>query len=357
MKKHVNPAHAGRTFDALRGLGYDFNSSVADLIDNSITPRVGSSEVNIIFRKEFNKFKNKDRFILKIIDNGSGMDNDELWNAMTLGADVDESYTKSDLSRYGFGMKTASLAHCQILSVISKKNGKVSGYKWDLNRLVGKKNWEMYELDKLEINNVIEQADIDLGNTWTIVLWNDLFQIEKDYNSYKSAVASENYYYKMIAELKLHLGMVFHRFLDGTANNPISIFINKAKIDPWDPFLRKEDFTTEIEFKKDNGEFRFSDNEDPVIIRGFVMPNQDQFSTMDAWKDGKGLGTWNDSQGYYIYREDRIIRYGGYHGIRGKDEHDKLARISIDLKRSMDKEFKLTVSKIEFNFPRNLDIT
>ena len=86
-------------------------------------------------------------------------------------------------------------------------------------------------------------------------------------------IAESDSLVNMIAELKLHLGMVFHRFLDGTVNNPISIFINKAKIDPWDPFLRKEDFTTEIEFKKDNGKFRFSDNEDPVIVRGFVMPN------------------------------------------------------------------------------------
>mgnify|MGYP001403845660 CR=1 FL=1 len=67
------------------------------------------------------QYSNKEKFILKVVDNGCGMTNEELWDAMTIGADVGENYGSRDLSRYGFGMKTASLAHCQILNVISKK--------------------------------------------------------------------------------------------------------------------------------------------------------------------------------------------------------------------------------------------
>jgi len=355
MKAHENPAHAGRTFEALRGIGYDLNASVADLVDNSITPRVGSDVVEIIFKKELDQYSNKEKFILKVVDNGCGMTNEELWDAMTIGADVGENYGSRDLSRYGFGMKTASLAHCQILNVISKKNNKVSGYKWDLNRLKGKKKWEMYEMDKLETNDIIEKCDVKLGKTWTIVVWKDLFQIEKDYVSYSKPAMAENFYYNLIAELKIHLGMVFHRFIDGSIDdNPLTLRINKTDIEPWDPFQRHEEYAKEIEFDDDKSNFNLSDNDVPVIIKGYIMPNQDQYSSPDAWKDGKGLLSWNDSQGYYIYRENRIIRYGGYQGIRGKDEHDKLARISIDISREMDKEFKLNVSKNLLQFPAEL---
>ena len=355
MKAHINPAHAGRTFEALRGIGYDLNASVADLVDNSITPRVGSDQVDIIFKKEFDQFLNKEKFILKVVDNGCGMTNEELWDAMTIGADVGENYSDRDLSRYGFGMKTASLAHCQVLHVISKKNNKVSGYKWDLNKLKGKKRWEMYEMDKLETNDVIEHCDVKLGKTWTIVVWKDLFQIEKDYSSYTKPAMGENYYYNLIAELKVHLGMVFHRFLDGSIDgSQLDLRVNKAKVDPWDPFQRQEEFTEEINFNEQQSSFQLSGSNNPVIIKGYIMPNQDQYSSQDAWKSGRGLLTWNDSQGYYIYRENRIIRYGGYQGIRGKDEHDKLARISIDISRDMDKEFKLNVSKNLLQFPAEL---
>ena len=355
MKAHENPAHAGRTFEALRGIGYDLNASVADLVDNSITPRVGSDVVEIIFKKEFDQYSKKEKFILKVVDNGCGMTNKELWDAMTIGADIGENYGSRDLSRYGFGMKTASLAHCQILNVISKKNNKVSGYKWDLNRLKGKKQWEMYEMDMLETNDIIEHCDVKLGKTWTIVVWKDLFQIEKDYASYSKPAMAENFYYNLIAELKIHLGMVFHRFIDGSINdNLLTLRINKTDIEPWDPFQRHEEYTKEIEFDDDKSNFNLSDNDVPVIIKGYIMPNQDQYSSQEAWKDGKGLLSWNDSQGYYIYRENRIIRYGGYQGIRGKDEHDKLARISIDISREMDKDFKLNVSKNLLQFPAEL---
>ena len=63
MKNRENIANASRTFDAIKGFGYDFKSSVADLIDNSITDRVGASEVDIIFKKEHDPFSLKELFV------------------------------------------------------------------------------------------------------------------------------------------------------------------------------------------------------------------------------------------------------------------------------------------------------
>jgi signal transduction histidine kinase len=113
MKKVTSIPNASRTFDALRSLGYDLNASIADLVDNSITPRVNADEISIALTKDANKFK------FYIQDNGNGMKDFELEEAMRIGAD--RKYQAEDLGKFGMGMKTASLSHCNILTVISKK--------------------------------------------------------------------------------------------------------------------------------------------------------------------------------------------------------------------------------------------
>ena len=95
---------ARKTQKALRGLGYKFNSSVADLVDNSIS--ANAENVKIYFFRpnggsEFNLF---------ILDDGHGMDAEKLGEAITYGSEQD--YQKGSLGKFGMGLKTASLAHC-----------------------------------------------------------------------------------------------------------------------------------------------------------------------------------------------------------------------------------------------------
>ena len=85
-----------------------------------------------------------------------------------------------------------------------------------------------------------------------------------------------------------------------------------------------------------------------------MLPNQQAFSSPEAWKKGKGLLSWNDAQGYYIYRANRIIRFGGWHYTKAKDEHDKLARVSIDIDPELDALFRITVNKNRVQFPELL---
>jgi hypothetical protein len=43
--------NAYKTFEALRSLGYDLNSSVADLIDNSIAAEVSSKNIQMFYMR------------------------------------------------------------------------------------------------------------------------------------------------------------------------------------------------------------------------------------------------------------------------------------------------------------------
>ena len=150
--------------------------------------------------------------------------------------------------------------------------------------------------------------------------------------------------------------MVYHRFLDGTLGrgNTIELKVNGSKVQPWDPFCREESNTKDINLKEDIGRFKITGYRNPVKIQAYVVPTKEGFSSEEAWKRAKGLLTWNDSQGYYIYRANRIIRFGGWHGTKAKDEHDKLARVGIDIDSSLDELFRITVNKSKVQFPEAL---
>lgn len=348
MKRVESIPNAQRTFRALRSLGYDLNSSIADIVDNSINPRVSSKniKVKIGFNEEY-------EIVCRIIDDGNGMNRDQLIEAMRIGSD--STYTKGDLGKFGLGMKTASLSHCNILTVISKsKDSEINGCSWNLGEISKSQEWSLLELSKNEINTTLNREKINLGKSGTIILWDQLFNLNREYNSYKNEKLAQNFLFRKIEEIKLHLRMVFHRFLDSSYGKSLSIFLNEEKLQPWDPFCLSEDNTTHVKLKPEDSNLYIDGYEDPVEIHAYVLPAKSDFSSLKAWSEAKGLLSWNDSQGYYIYRANRLIRFGGWHGTRAKDEHSKLARISIDISPEMDTEFSLTVHKKRVNFPEEL---
>lgn len=349
MKTIESIPNAERTFEALRSLGYDLNSSVADIIDNAITDSSKAQNINIFFRRR------KNRFICRIFDDGAGMTESQLEEAMRIGTDA--TYGEHDLGKFGMGMKTASLTHCNVLTVVSvtKKSG-ISGYRWDMGHIKGTKQWSLLKLTHKNISKLIRKEEISIPTSGTMVLWDDLFLLDQEYNSYASQKFAENYYFRLLGRLKLHLRMVFHRFLDGSLgdNKKIRIKVNGSSLKPWDPFCRDETNTSELSLNKDLSELSIPRFTKPVFIKGYILPNKEGFSSDKAWEEAKGLLSWNDSQGYYIYRANRLIRFGGWHGIKAKDEHDKLARVSIDIDPSLDSLFRITVNKSKVQFPENL---
>jgi hypothetical protein len=155
----------------------------------------------------------------------------------------------------------------------------------------------------------------------------------------------------MAERLELHLGMVFHRFLSGEARRKrkLVITINGTSVEPWDPFCRDEKRTKalkplelELETQVGSGVVRFTP---------FVLPARSQFSSEQTFTKASGPSKWNRQQGFYIYREDRLIQSGGWSGLRTSDEHTKLARAAIDFRRGLDAAFAINVAKMRVNLP------
>lgn len=359
---------AARTFKALRDLGYDLNSAVSDIVDNSIS-RGKAKNVYIWFDSD-----EKSKFRIRINDDGVGMTSYKLQEAMRIGSSVDD-YEDGDLSKYGMGMKTASLSQATKLTVISKTSrSPLSCFIWDMQHVKNTDKWELFENTPAELsilmNNLLwERAAADRmilqklfsGPSLTSVLWDEMTDFQNNFDSYTSKVVAQNFYFRTIDRLILYLRLVFHRFLSGENNvRKTNIFFNSEKLTPFDPFCREEEHTKEMELSTKYGQFVIHPKLPPITIRRFILPTNPtkpgryKFSTQKAWEEAKGLLSWNESQGYYVYRNNRLIKFGGWYRTKALDEHDKLARASIDLTSDHDELFTLDVKKTKIQFPELL---
>ena len=168
------PPKSDNFFEGMRqGIGYRFVTALADIVDNSLT--AGAYNIDIVTEP--------DSMSITIIDNGIGMNEQELLNAMTVAsANPTTARDEKDLGRYGLGLKLASLSQCDSLSVFSYKKSQVNGYKWDLNHLRNN-NWELLVLDP-------ENAPYSelLKESGTIVIWEDIKIRQSSKNTTSKAV-------------------------------------------------------------------------------------------------------------------------------------------------------------------------
>ncbi len=108
--KRIAPPKASAMIEALRGLGYNTATALADIIDNSIA----ANAENIWITFDWSGEKSK----ITILDDGVGMSKAELDIAMRLGEKNPLSNrAENDLGRFGLGLKTASFSQCRRLTV------------------------------------------------------------------------------------------------------------------------------------------------------------------------------------------------------------------------------------------------
>lgn len=122
-----NKPTADVLMSSMRAIGYSFEAAIADIIDNSISVKADLIEVKF-------PVDPSDLPFVAICDNGSGMSEEELFDAMKYGSALKRNHREEDdLGRFGLGLKAASLSQCRKLTVVSKKNGIISACIWDLD--------------------------------------------------------------------------------------------------------------------------------------------------------------------------------------------------------------------------------
>ncbi|MEM5607115.1 ATP-binding protein [Bacillus toyonensis] len=195
MKTEVVQPIVSNFIKSLRDIGYTFEVAVADVLDNSITAKAQNIKISCI--------PNPDP-VFTLLDDGIGMSNNDLINAMRLATnDPDSPRTGSDLGKFGLGLKTASFSQCTKLTVLSKENGVVSLKQWDLEYISKEDEWLLITPDIHEYEHVPLFEEFMKQESGTLVVWQGID------NFSKSEIPSK------INVLRSHLSLVFHCFLEG----------------------------------------------------------------------------------------------------------------------------------------------
>jgi len=321
--------------EALRNIGYSIETAVADIIDNSIT--AGASQINIRF-----SWNSGDPW-LAIIDNGSGMEKVELINAMRFGSmNPLEIRDEKDLGRFGLGMKTASLSQCRHLTVLSKRNGQTTCCDWDLEKLSQPENkgWNLHVVDYATIEpdkmvGLLFKETLLNYDSGTIVFWEEIDRIKEQGH----ALSQENIFNELIDNTRKHLELVFHRFLSpDPGKKRVSIIMNGYELPAFNPFNPKNLATQELSEQKIylNGEI--------ITVQPYILPHHNKVS-QEEYKQYSGEGGYLQNQGFYVYRNRRLIIKGTWFRLIKKEELNKLIRVKVDIPNSLDYLWKIDVKK------------
>lgn len=329
--------NAGALIESLRAFGYDTKTAIADLMDNSIT--AGAKKIWINF------FWDGETSYISILDDGNGMTYEELINAMRAGSSSPlEIRDNTDLGRFGLGMKTASFSQCRRLTVATKHSQSVMVARcWDLDHVSKVNKWQLLKIEHPEKRRKF--SDLKDLTSGTLILWEKMDRITGGTNA--EDIKDLKHFHALIDETSNHLSMTFHRFLEG--KNKLKISVNDNKIEPWDPFLRKEPATQDLtdEILKIFG--------DKINVNPFVLPHHSKINK-EQHERAAGPEGWNAHQGFYLYRNKRLIVPGSWLNLGfKKEEHFKLARILVDIPNTMDKEWEIDVKKSVARPPPGLE--
>lgn len=334
------PPRADRMFENTKQFSeYDFPGAIADIIDNSISAKAKNIEIDT-------RWNSGDPEI-RISDDGIGMTEKELEEAMEWASKgFGEKRDSHDLGRFGLGLKLASMSQCDHLLVTTTKNNKTSAMAWDYDLI--QKNRDKW-IVQVYSSEEIKSMDIQKSDG-TQVIWTKCSGLSN------KGKLTKIQFDELIAEtLFFDLEKTFHRFIDkknidgSTNKNQISIKINGNKLEPYSPFfedspkLRKSD---EITLNYENKEIR---------VQSYILPSWKDLNSFDINKiEGKD-GTI-ENQGFYLYRNNRLIIAATWFGLRQKRIMSDLLRIKIDIDNSQDREWKISGNKRNAEMPREIKI-
>jgi len=317
--------YAPALIESLRAIGYSLESAVADLLDNSIS--AGAKNISIRFSPYSDPY-------VAVIDDGTGMTPSKLSAAMRHGSqNPGDTRHPTDLGRFGLGMKTASLSQCAQLTVATLNSGKLSAARWDLDVISTTKKWTLLLLDDPDISNLPCIATLKTQQKGTLVLWRNLDRLSAGEPNLEQGLGDG------MVRVREHIALVFHRFLDQDAGGrKIRIFMNGDEVLPRDPFLTWHKATQRLPSEP----IRVAGS--VVDVQPFILPHYSRLDPSELELAGGEEGL-RRQQGFYVYRNRRLIIWGTWFRLARQDELTKLARVRVDMTSALDHLWVLDVMK------------
>lgn len=326
MGKYITQIPPAKSLiSGIRSIGYSFATSVADIVDNSITAK--ATEINIYADP-------LDEPYFAILDNGLGMNYEELTNAMTFGSDRSNKIdSELDLGRFGLGLKSASLSQCRKMTVISKEKDSINAMCYDLDVIEKQNDWVLEILGDDEIAKLPCYEQLKKYETGTLVIWQNFDKLDALATNFVTSFRNA------VSDAKKHVELVFHYYYDS-----INIYFNNDRIEKRDPFLIN------------SAPRQQTGRTDSILMDGstiYITPYTLPFANTLTQDEKKLLGNTNiyDEQGFYIYRNKRLIIWGSWLHMNVRSELSKLARVKIEIPSTLDKEWSLDVKKSTAKIP------
>lgn len=327
---------------------YKLGQCIADLIDNSYDAESTKIEVRLDRNSEGEMY-------LLVFDNGKGIPDEKWKDSMTLG--LQRHRNDEDLGVYGVGLKLSSLSQANEVNVAS-----VHKQKFGLRRISAR---HIIETGRNELLTTPTNSEVwneayseMVRDGWsTMVLLEDMASAQARILSMDSERAvSLN---KEIKRIEVHLGLTFERVLKSRHRGHVELSFNGKPVKPINPFMEWEEDpkygtvsnpSVPISFSPPTG---LGSDKVTARVKAYIIPHTKLFGDGSRCrKVNSGYWLANHMQGFYIYRNDRLIQYGDWSAMLGTmDEHTKLAKVAIEIPPGTEATFGLSPTKIEIQMP------
>lgn len=330
--------------DFYQGQQYKLGQSIADLIDNSYD--AGAKRIDV----QIDRDSETDGMYIRILDDGKGIPDKEWGKAMMLG--LQRTRKSTDLGVFGVGLKLSSLSQANEVTVASVHKGKFGLRRISAHHI---RNTGLNQLLLEGSGSAAFQETYDMltsGDWSTFVLLED---IHSEWRFSSMDMEGDAALQKEIGRIRIHLGLTFQKVLTSSSRGGTKMFFQGREIKPIDPTMKWEksskfgtiiEPTTALSFGKKT--------EISAMVTPVIIPHRKQRS--NSKRCGyveKGYKKANDMQGLYIYRNDRLIQYGGWSSLYGEtnEEHNKLGKILIEIPAGSEAVFGLDPTKTEMQLP------
>lgn len=331
---------AARLIESLRDTGYSKDAAFSDIIDNSIAANATFVEVELQYM--FGEFR------VIITDNGDGMSEKQLKNAMRYGSPKRDN--PKSLGKFGMGLKTASTAFCRRLVVLSKQNGNQVGRAWDIDKIIQSDLWELETPDINEYYDDFEALNNFAKDNGTMVIWENIDRLIK--------VGSDSQMRKQLEvlgkELSQGFSAVFFKYLiSGEVTISMKVGDTPAyDLKGWDPLCSHLNHGGNGARSRVLKEKSVPVNVDNKVllftVKGSIIPSQNELTADERDDVRYSL----DNQGFYIYREGRLIWHDGWpHRMYKKESKITRLRVELNFNHDMDDIFSIDFRKSRVIIP------
>lgn len=341
-KRKERKMNAARVLFGISRIGYTPASAICDIIDNSVTAKAENVSVFIKKKNEsynLNKKDNVEEYL--IIDDGNGMSEKELDNALDLGSS-DELYSENTLSKFGLGLKSASFAQGERLEVISGNGKELHKEYVDLQEI---------QEEYFSVETELTDEDKELVEKYfKNKLQGTIIRISKIRNNNHPSIKST------IDELKEKIGVIYYYFL----KKRLHIFIENEEIEAFDPLFVDEAGSSNLDENIWDGKsvqwlLKPTDIELDEGVNGKIeitMLPHPRVRKDEGISDASIRTKYHisaNNYGFYVYRNGRLINWANKLDIIPFDQDFYAFRGRINIKSNADDAFNIDVSKSKIN--------